>query len=309
MATVETGHSELIHDISFDHYGRRLATCSSDRQIKIWERISDSWTCCASWEAHSGPILRVCWAHPEFGQVIASCSTDKVVNIWEEPARDPNILNSSVNTNSNVIGTKGWISKTKMVDFKDTVNDIKFSPRQFGLKLATSCSDGVVRVYEATDTVNLESWQMEQFDLPKNKCLSWNPAIVGTSILVIGTDDVKNNLSIWELNENNRQWSQVQQLVGPQRAITDVSWAPNIGRSFHLIASASKDGSVLIWKLTLNGRTFDVENFTLPHAGAKEIWRLEWNITGTVLAGSGDDGIIWMWKQDSKNNWIRIQAK
>ena len=27
----------MIHDVALDYYGRRMATCSSDRKIKIFE--------------------------------------------------------------------------------------------------------------------------------------------------------------------------------------------------------------------------------------------------------------------------------
>lgn len=27
-----------------------------------------------------------------------------------------------------------------------------------------------------------------------------------------------------------------------------------------------------------------------------EVWRVEWNITGTILSSSGDDGRIMLWK-------------
>ena len=33
---VETGHQAMIHDAQLDFYSRRLATCSSDRTIKIF---------------------------------------------------------------------------------------------------------------------------------------------------------------------------------------------------------------------------------------------------------------------------------
>lgn len=28
-----------------------------------------------------------------------------------------------------------------------------------------------------------------------------------------------------------------------------------------------------------------------------QVWRIEWNITGTILASSGDDNTVRMWKQ------------
>lgn len=32
-----SGHDDMIHDAVLDYYGRKLATCSSDRTIKIFE--------------------------------------------------------------------------------------------------------------------------------------------------------------------------------------------------------------------------------------------------------------------------------
>ena len=40
-------------------------------------------------QAHTGAVLKLSWAHPEFGQVIASSSTDQRVLIWEEQGNGP----------------------------------------------------------------------------------------------------------------------------------------------------------------------------------------------------------------------------
>lgn len=32
-----TEHKDVVHDISYDYYGARFATCSSDQTIKIFE--------------------------------------------------------------------------------------------------------------------------------------------------------------------------------------------------------------------------------------------------------------------------------
>ena len=34
-----------------------------------------------------------------------------------------------------------------------------------------------------------------------------------------------------------------------------------------------------------------------------EVWRCSWNVTGTVLASSGDGGVVELWKSDFKGNW------
>ncbi|EGW14431.1 Nucleoporin SEH1 [Cricetulus griseus] len=76
--SIEANHKDLIHDVSFDFHGHRMATCSSDQIIKVWDKSeSGDWHCTASWKTHSGSVWHVTWAHPEFGQVLASCSVDR----------------------------------------------------------------------------------------------------------------------------------------------------------------------------------------------------------------------------------------
>ena len=33
---IRTGHKDLIQDIAFDFYGKRVATASLDQTVKIW---------------------------------------------------------------------------------------------------------------------------------------------------------------------------------------------------------------------------------------------------------------------------------
>ena len=32
---IQTEHKDIIHDVSFDYYGKRMATCSSDHTVKV----------------------------------------------------------------------------------------------------------------------------------------------------------------------------------------------------------------------------------------------------------------------------------
>jgi len=129
-----------VHDVSFDFYGKRLATCSSDQRIKVWE-LTSPFCLQESWKAHDGAILSVDWAHPEFGQIIASCSLDRTVRIWEE-------------------GGKRWTERARLADGKGPVYHVAFCPHNFGLKVATIGADGVVRIYECLDTVQLNQWTL-----------------------------------------------------------------------------------------------------------------------------------------------------
>ena len=100
------------HDAQFDYYAKRLATCSSDGTITVYDvngseqRESAVLTgyvqtssltqllccagvttcpCCAN-RRHTGPVWEVAWAHPKFGAMIASCGYDRQVIVHKESA-------------------------------------------------------------------------------------------------------------------------------------------------------------------------------------------------------------------------------
>ncbi|CAG8666159.1 15106_t:CDS:2, partial [Acaulospora morrowiae] len=143
----DSAHDDLIHDVAYDFYGKRLATCSSDQKVKVWEYNQDNkWELVDSWKAHDSSVLKVSWAHPEFGQVLATCSFDRTIHIWEEQEHEAR--NSG----------KRWINKATLRDSTSSVQDIEFAPNFWGLKLASCTADGTLRIYEALEVNNLTQW-------------------------------------------------------------------------------------------------------------------------------------------------------
>uniref|UniRef100_A0AAQ4QLG1 Protein SEC13 homolog n=1 Tax=Gasterosteus aculeatus aculeatus TaxID=481459 RepID=A0AAQ4QLG1_GASAC len=82
--TVDTSHEDMIHDAQMDYYGTRLATCSSDRTVKIFDVRNGGQILVADLRGHEGPVWQVAWAHPMYGNVLASCSYDRKVIVWKE---------------------------------------------------------------------------------------------------------------------------------------------------------------------------------------------------------------------------------
>ncbi|KAG1052004.1 hypothetical protein G6F43_005827 [Rhizopus delemar] len=161
LTKFDTGHEDLIHDVAYDFYGKRLVTCSSDQRLKVWDFVeredASVWELSDSWKAHDSSILKGRWARPEYGQVIASCSFDRQVKIWEEQTTEPR--NSQ----------KRWIERFRLVESRGAVLDIAFAPTSNSLRLATCSSDGIVRIYEALEPTNLAQWsQMEEFEISSN---------------------------------------------------------------------------------------------------------------------------------------------
>lgn len=64
------------------------------------------------------------------------------------------------------------------MDSRTSVTDVKFAPKHMGLMLATCSADGVVRIYEAPDVMNLSQWSLQHEISSKLSCscISWNPS-------------------------------------------------------------------------------------------------------------------------------------
>lgn len=157
-------------------------------------------------------------------------------------------------------------------------------------------------------------------------CLSWNTSRFDTPMLLVGGCGKGHNVKVWGYNADYRKW-EVYAEFGHKEVIHDVAWAPSVGRSYHLLASASKDRTLSMWKLTSEGGRVSVklmDNRTDHNAEVRararagcgracaacrppaershtggcvaQVWRVQWNVTGSVLASSGDDGMVRLWK-------------
>jgi len=187
------------------------------------------------------------------------------------------------------------------------VRDIAFSPRHHGLKLATISEDGRVRMHESADVLNLANWTLcADFEVgPATSgvgCLSWNPSTFDDPMLVVGFG---NDVQIWQYGQKVLQWQKVHSVPHPD-LVRDVAWAPQMGRQYHLIATGCKDKGVRILKVKCDSKTNKLSVEQNPDASRQheaEVWRVAWNITGTVLASTGDDGRAKLWECDSKGTW------
>jgi WD40 repeat protein len=63
--------------------------------------------------------------------------------------------------NLSFLSSGRWLKKSQLSESKRAVNDVKFAPRNFGLKIATASADGFVRIYEASDVFSLGYWPLQ----------------------------------------------------------------------------------------------------------------------------------------------------
>ena len=194
--------------------------------------------------------------------------------------------------------------------------------------LATCSADGIVRVYEATDIMNLSEWSL-QHEIPCKvalSCISWNPSLARyhPPMLAIGSDDQSSSgskLFVYEYAESTRRWLRIDSFSAMTDLVHDIAFAPNLGRSYHVLAVASKELKVLALKplsapllppsQPSNKRPEEPQNVTkydIRLAGqhndhTASVWRVCWNVTGTILATAGDDGQVKLWKTNYLDQW------
>eukprot|EP00581_Thalassiosira_minuscula_P033340 CAMPEP_0183787342 /NCGR_PEP_ID=MMETSP0739-20130205/67495_1 /TAXON_ID=385413 /ORGANISM="Thalassiosira miniscula, Strain CCMP1093" /LENGTH=229 /DNA_ID=CAMNT_0026031423 /DNA_START=32 /DNA_END=720 /DNA_ORIENTATION=+ len=148
--------------------------------------------------------------------------------------------------------------------------------------------------------------------------LSWCTGRFEPATLVVGFSSGR--VSIYRYNDGQRSWLEAIRLPGHAtgngvpRGVLDVAWAPNVGRSYHLIATCGKDNQLKVHRVKRGrgGKGDAAEGsgsqLSLVYEGTEvldqsQAWRCQWNVTGTVLASSGDGGMVKLWKSDFQGRW------
>ncbi|KZF26361.1 putative nuclear pore complex subunit [Xylona heveae TC161] len=290
-----SGHDDMVHDAVLDYYGRRLATCSSDKTIKIFEIDGETHRLTETLKGHEGAVWCVSWAHPKYGNILASSSFDGKVFIWREQNGQ-------------------W---TKVFDFglhTASVNIVSWAPHELGCLLACASSDGNVSVLEFADN----SWSHKIFPahIIGVNAVSWAPSTSPGSLVSAGSGIGKererkfvsggsdNLVKIWEWSSETQSYTNTTTLSGHTDWVRDVAWAPTILQKSY-IASASQDKTVRIWTSDA-AHPGEWKSTTLNFDSV--LWRVSWSLSGNVLAVSGGDNKVSLWKENLKGEWECVKT-
>ncbi|TGO20326.1 hypothetical protein BPAE_0309g00030 [Botrytis paeoniae] len=287
-----SGHDDMIHDAALDYYGRRLATCSSDRTVKIFEIEGETHRLTETLKGHEGAIWSISWAHPKYGNILASAGYDGKVLIYRET--------SSV-----------W---TKIYDFAlhtASVNSLSWCPHESGCLLACASSDGNVSVLEFKDN-SMDHKIFHAHGIGVNS-VSWAPSSQPGSLVsanaggkeggvkrfVTGGSD--NLLRVWGWDQASLSYKvEGAPLQGHGDWVRDVAWSPTVLQKSY-IASASQDKTVRIWTSSAASSPGQWESKVLQFE--REVWRVSWSLSGNVLAVSGGDNKVSLWKENLRGEW------
>ena len=332
-----------IHDAQLDYYGRRLATCSSDRLVKVrrmerrregeegrtkLHRVSidcpshpphqvfdvagDAVTQLAELAGHEGPVWSVAWAHPQFGSLLASASFDGRVALWRDDGP-----------------SRGWARAPDAATHTASVNAVAFAPPELGLALAAASSDGSVSV--ATGDPSTGAWAraaIEGAHPGGALAVAWAPpsaaAVAASARAAAGgggggaadpppearlaTAGCDGTARVWRKGGDGRWTPDGAPLTAHGDWVRDVAWAPSLAAASGgaTLATAGQDGRVFIWTEAAPGAGWAAP--TLLHDFGAPVWRVAWSLSGGVLAATDGKGGVTLWKESVDGAWEQVTA-
>uniref|UniRef100_M4BR10 Anaphase-promoting complex subunit 4 WD40 domain-containing protein n=1 Tax=Hyaloperonospora arabidopsidis (strain Emoy2) TaxID=559515 RepID=M4BR10_HYAAE len=342
LVSIETEHSDTINDIQLDYYGKRLATCSSDRTLRVYDvsqtfavsnRDSHESLTAANSRDHVqqptplhllqhvvrladdsvAPIHRVAWAHPKFGAVLALAAQDGKVYIYREE-----LVQQGAAGTANVTE---WRLKHVHEFHSLAVLSVAWAPYEYGLSLASASADGQVSFL----TRMREGWVITSSFRNSEEgmgctAVSWAPYnSLGSHgphgpIQRVVTGSCNQAITIWRIvsvpeegeTSGSCYWEiENTPLYGHNDWVRDVAWAPNVGLPANVIASGSDDHTVRVWTQNEAGGEWSshaVHTFCAP------VYRISWSLTGSVLSVAAGDDEVTVWKQQKNREWTRISS-
>lgn len=251
--------------------------------------------------SHEGAVWCISWAHPKYGTILASSSYDGRILIYREQNGQ-------------------WQRIYEFTLHTASVNLVAWSPPEAGCHLAAASSDGSVSVLTFENNTFSHVNFVAHGQLGANS-VSWAPAQMPGSLMGaqapgsqpgvvrrFATSGSDNLVKIWSYNATIANYELLTTLQGHTDWVRDVAWSPTpLSKSY--IASASQDHTVRIWTLPASADMGDANAWKCETLDFEVVvWRVSWSMAGNVLAVSGGDNRVSLWKEKLKGGWECVKT-
>jgi len=324
QCAVLTGHTDRVWGVAWAPNGRRLASCSGDKTVRVWQRgvgEGQAWTCQAVLDdLHTRTVRSVAWS-PD-GRFLATASFDATTAVWEFADGEWECI-ATLEGHDNEVKCVAWASSGALLatcsrdksvwiwemeggeDFEcaavlpsgsgghtQDVKRVLFHPQR---ELLVSCSyDDTMRVWVEDET---EEWYCCD-TLSGHASTVWGVAFNGAGDRLISCSDDR-TVKLWASSGGSDtadpRFEHTATIEGHhERTIFDVAWGAEHG----LVATACADNTIRVFREAEDG------SWALAGEGAhtRDANSVAWAPEAAqrpegaqLLASGGDDHAIRLW--------------